>query len=89
MTGITKMGTGLGQFIVPLLANMFVLEYGWRSSNLIIGISMLVLLITSGLPLRREPGCMGLLPDGDEEAKSMNPAFSQIGFPLQEALRTR
>jgi len=89
MTGITKMGTGLGQFAVPLLANMFILEYGWRSSYLILGISMLILLITSGLPLRREPGSMGLMPDGNEEAKSMNPTSSQTGFPLQEALRTR
>jgi MFS family permease len=89
MTGITKMGTGLGQFAIPLLANMFILEYGWQSSYLIIGISMLILLIASGLPLRREPGSMGLLPDGDEESQSINPAFSQTGFSLRVALRTR
>ena len=89
MTGITKMGTGLGQFAIPLLANMFILEYGWQSSYLIIGISMLILLITSGLPLRREPGSMGFLPDGDEESPSINPASSQTGFYLRAALRTR
>ncbi len=89
MTGITKMGTGLGQFAVPLLANMFILEYGWRSSYLILGISMLILLTGSGLPLRCEPSSMGLIPDGDEKAISMNSTSSQTGLSLQEALRTR
>ncbi|MFC1947796.1 MFS transporter [Chloroflexota bacterium] len=89
MTGITKMGTGLGQFAIPLLANMFILEYDWRSSYLIIGISVLILLIISGLPLRREPESMGLLPDGDEESQSMDPVDSESGLNLQKALRTR
>lgn len=89
MTGITKMGTGLGQFLIPLLANMFILDYGWRDSYLIIGVSVLVLLIISGLPLRRGPESMGLLPDGDDEGRSLTQTDSQSGLTLQKALRTR
>ena len=89
MTGIVKMGTGIGQFVMPLVANMFVIGYGWQTSYMIIGLSVIVLLISIGQPLRRDPGGMGLLPDGDEESQAVSPISPETGFYLREALRTR
>jgi len=89
MTGIVKMGTGVGQFVMPLVASIFITRYGWQTSYIIIGISVIVLLISIGQPLRRDPASMGLLPDGDEESQATSSKSTEAGFYLHEALRTR
>jgi len=89
MTGIVKMGTGIGQFVMPLIASMFITGYGWQTSYIIIGISVVVLLISIGQPLRRDPASIGLLPDGDEETQVSSSKPAETGFYLHEALRTR
>ncbi|MFC1953176.1 MFS transporter [Chloroflexota bacterium] len=89
MTGIVKMGTGLGQFIMPLVASMFIVRYGWQASYTIIGISVIVLLISIGQPLRRDPASKGLLPDGDEGNQTTNSKPAETGLYLHEALRTK
>ena len=86
MTGLVKVGTGGGQLAVPLLTGILIIHYGWRWASISIGIIVLVLVIGSGQLLRRDPGQMGLLPDGLKR-----PAFGQEdraerGLSLHEAL---
>ena len=68
MSGIVKVGTGTGQFVVPLIVTVLVAAYGWRNSYLIIGTVILVILVAVAQVMRRDPQGMGLLPDdaGDE-----------------------
>jgi len=55
MTGIAKVGTGAGQFCLPLLASILILNYGWRNAFLVMGLlASIALLIISGL-LKRDP----------------------------------
>jgi MFS family permease len=89
MTGIVKVGTGAGQLVMPLMSSMLIIAYGWRTSYLIIGALVMVLLIAAGQVLRRDPARLGLLPDGDRESLTASPRPAETGFYLHEALRTR
>ena len=89
MTGIAKVGTGTGQFAIPLVASMLIAAYGWQTSYIIIGAVAMVLLISVGQLLRRDPARMGLLPDGDREIQTESSKPAETGFSMHEALRTR
>jgi MFS family permease len=89
MTGIVKVGTGTGQLALPLVASMLIAAYGWQTSYIVIGAAAMVLLISVGQLLRRDPARMGLLPDGDREIKTESSKPAETGFSLREALRTR
>jgi MFS family permease len=89
ITGIVKVGTGLGQLTVPLIATAFIVRYGWRTSYIILGALVLFSLVAVAQVLRRDPQEIGLLPDdesnGPESAGNRPP---EQGVPLREAVRT-
>jgi len=89
MTGIVKVGTGAGQLVMPLLASMFIADYGWRNAYIIIGALVLVLIISIGQLLRRDPGQMGLLPDGNEKTAASKVDVREGGLSFRQASRTR
>ena len=89
MTGIVKVGTGAGQFTIPLAAGMLITGYGWRTSYFIIGGSELLLLVSIAQLLRRDPSQMGLLPDDGKETAGGNPDLVGGDLSLREALHTR
>ncbi len=55
MTGIVKVGTGAGQFSIPLLASILIGAYGWRDTYLFIGALALILLLGLSQLLRPYP----------------------------------
>ena len=89
MTGIVKVGTGTGQLIIPLMTSIFIATYGWRTSCIIIGILVFMLLMSSGQLLRRDPGQRGLLPDGDEKTTASDLHLPEVEVTLREATLTR
>ena len=89
MSGITKVGAGLGILTIPLLASGLISTYGWRTSFTVIGSVVLVLSITAAQFLRRDPGQMGLLPDGEEHVTTDSLHLAEEGLPLREAIHTR
>lgn len=88
-TGIVKVGTGAGQMTIPFLASILIIRYGWRSSCAIIGVAVLVILVAIAQLLRRDPGQMGLSPDGDASGSTHRPISDIEGLALREAMRTR
>jgi len=56
MTGLVKVGTGAGQFLIPFLASILIATYGWRQAYLNIGVGVLVLLLCVAQILKRDPG---------------------------------
>jgi MFS family permease len=88
MTGLVKVGTGTGQLIIPLLAGICIMSYGWRTAFVCLGIVVLVVIIGSGLLLRRDPGHKGHLPDGDSKLVQDKPGVLEGGLSLREAART-
>jgi MFS family permease len=89
MTGIVKVGTGAGQLAMPLITSMLIIRYGWRTSYLIIGMAILILLVSIAQLLKRDPSQIGLMPDGDAKKENDKPGGGAGGFSLSEALRTR
>jgi len=62
--GIGLSGVGLGGMLVPLLAWLIV-QYGWRSTAVIIGAILLVVGIPLSLVMRNRPEQYGYRPDGE------------------------
>ncbi|MGD9045990.1 MAG: MFS transporter [Desulfobacterales bacterium] len=85
--GIASLGPRLGSTLLPLLAQFFILVFGWRLAWSSLGV---IVFLISGIPvllfLRSRPESMGLLPDGDagvsKEANSNEPAdhISEASF---------
>lgn len=88
MTGIVKMGTGLGMFIMPLLANGLIFSYGWRNSYMILGIAGLIFITSMAQLLRRDPGQIQKMPDGEKKVTSSDLHAMKSGLSLHDAART-
>jgi len=89
MTGIVKIGTGAGQFIFPLAASLLITRYGWRTSYIIIGTAVLILLVFIAPLLRGDPSRIAALRDYDKEQSGHTPNLSGEGLSLGETIRTR
>lgn len=89
ITGIVKVGTGAGQFFIPLAASFLILRFGWRTSYVIMAAFATIMLAGMGQLMRRDPSQMGLLPDGDTQIGTAGSDFVERGLFLREALRTR
>ena len=89
MSGMVKVGTGAGQFFLPLASSFLILTYGWRTSYILLAVFATLMLAGMGQVLRRDPSQMGLLPDGDTRIGSAASASAEKGVSLSEALRTR
>ncbi|MEW6672262.1 MAG: MFS transporter [Thermodesulfobacteriota bacterium] len=89
MTGIVKVGTGAGQFAVPLIASFLITSYGWRNSYMIMGAAVLMLLVFIGQFLRRDPGQMDLSKDNENKIPKGKLYSTLKDLSLGEALRTR
>ncbi|WP_319525996.1 MFS transporter [uncultured Desulfosarcina sp.] len=88
MTGIVKVGTGAGQFVIPLAASGLILIYGWRWSFVFIGGGVALVLVTIAQWIRRDPRAAGLtiLPeDGNPAGASILPTSS---LALGKSLKT-
>lgn len=89
MSGLVKVGTGAGQLVVPLLASLLIIGYGWRMSYVILGAATVVLFLAVSQFMRRDPRQMGLLPDGDTRKEEAAVPAAEAGLPLGEVVRTR
>lgn len=89
MSGIVKVGTGVGQFSVPLAASVLIAAVGWRNAYLIIGGVVLVALVALAQPMKRDPRAIGLLPDGENPGREggLTPPAGDGGLSFREAIR--
>lgn len=89
MTGIVKIGTGAGQFTMPLVASMLITSYGWRTSYIIIGAGVLLSLVAISQLLRRDPSQISPLPDCENDVSGGKPGLDSRGLSLSETVHTR
>ncbi len=89
MMGIVTSGIGVGQLIIPPLANWLISAYSWRISFLIIGGMSMGIIIISAQFLRGDPNQIGQLPYGENEAKQEVLAAEAREFSVREAIRTK
>ena len=67
--GIASIGGPFGQIALAPLATYFILNFGWRTAFLVVGVIAGLTVMSLSLLLRKDPGNIGTLPDGDR-AKS-------------------
>jgi len=53
MSGVVKVGTALGQVILPPVAAWLILNYGWRDASTTLGIGAMILLLIAALLMRQ------------------------------------
>jgi MFS family permease len=88
MTGIIKVGTGVGMLIMPLVINGLITAYNWRTAFVVLGAAVLFFYCSGSQFLVRDPGKMGLAPDGGKHGHPFDQAAPERGLTLQEAART-
>jgi MFS family permease len=83
MTGIVKVGTGAGQFTIPILASFLIAAFGYQNAFIILGITAFALLMTIAQFLYRDPD---LYDAGRTDPAGSIPAVSDAVIrPVQTA----
>ena len=89
MSGLIKVGTGVGMLIMPIFITWLITAYGWRIAFAVLGILILVMIISLSQFLVRDPAKKGLLPDNAKEAKVSKIDSSERGLSFRETVHTR
>src|SRR5436309_11213207 len=93
-TSIATLAQQAGLVAMPLLAQLAILQQGWRAGWLAIGAATLLIgFVPAWLLLVRRPEDLGLSPDGTQEAGERSAADERLlaaepAFSLREALHT-
>jgi MFS family permease len=88
MSGIVVSGLTVGQLIAPLVISRLIAAYGWRTSYIILGGTVMVLIVVLAQFMRRDPGQAGGPLGAGDEIKSLDPKLDIRDFTLKEAVRT-
>ena len=83
MTGIVKVGTGAGQFFLPILASFFIAVFGYQTAFIILGITAFALLMTIAQFLYRDPDIYDAGQTGT--AVAVAPVSGTVVRPVQTA----
>ena len=90
MTGIVMAGVGFGTMIMPPFAEWLIRTIGWRSSFVVVGLLLVVVIPLAAQLLKRDPAQMRLQPLGSNEVLDVTHApLAAPGLPFSEAIRTR
>lgn len=93
--GIVGAGSGVGMMAMAPFASYLISNFGWQTSNIIMGLIAWLVVIPLSMLLKRDPSQIGLLTDGvapdagkvEIQAKEGN--NQTVGFSLLQASRTR
>jgi MFS family permease len=88
LTGVIKVGTGVGMMIMPLFINRLIAQYDWRSTFLVLGIMILIVYVACSQCLVRDPDKKGLSPDGASNNDPLKQTSVEKGLAIKDALRT-
>jgi len=84
------MGVGAGGLVLAPLANYFILNFGWRTAYILLGVITLLLAVpTINLFIKTRPEDIGLLPDGATAGMAKGGPVKIEGLSAQEAMRTQ
>lgn len=97
--GMVVMAIPMGSSVIALIYQYLILAYGWRSTFLVLGISLWLFIVLPGLLLlRRRPEDVGLLPDGararprdvnEDSGSAEPPTFDEEhSWQLRDAVQT-
>jgi len=87
MTGIVSGGISYGTLVLPPVATQLIQAYDWRTTYVIIGITVLVVSLAGVRFLQRSPRDSGLVIEGSQSGTA-RPLNQTISFSLKEAIHT-
>lgn len=88
--GTTGAIQGIGILISAPVIQFLIIEFGWRSSYLILAVLLVVILLPVSRLMRLDPSEKGLSPDGVEETVTRNKLPSSVtGLTLMQAIKTK
>lgn len=67
MVGIITSGIGVGSVVIVPLVSRIIANYGWQTSYIIVGVTIMVITLLAAQFLRRDPQQMGLQPYGKDQ----------------------
>lgn len=93
--GIAGSGEGLGTITMAPLSNFLISRFSWKTAYLIIGLITWAVVIPFSRFLKKDPGEIGVLPDGlkaeegDITRVNVEAKPQESGMTLSETLKTR
>jgi MFS family permease len=88
MTGIVTSGAGLGSIIFSPLISQFIVAFSWRTTYLIMGIIVLVVMVSCAIFLKRGPSHTDFSSNDRKSIQGASPP-GKADFSYSQALRTR
>ncbi len=88
ITGIIKVGTGLGMVVMPLFITLLLNHFPWRTTFFILGVVILVVYVLLAQLLVRDPALKKQYPDNARRPDN-GAAPREEGLTFREILRTR
>jgi MFS family permease len=88
MTGIVSGGISFGTLVLPPVATQLISAYGWRTTYVIIGLVILVVVMTAVIFLKNSPG-MGKSASAAPARGNSGRVATLSSFTLKEAMATR
>jgi MFS family permease len=88
VTGLAKIGTGIGMMTMPLITGYIIENHGWRSAYMFLGGFAILALIVMAQFMRRDPAAMRMQPYGGD-ARSAAGQRSEEGTSFHQVLRLR
>jgi len=89
MSGIIKVGTGVGMLVMPFFINWLLTRYGWRTSFGVLGGMILICVLSLSQLLVRDPVQKDQAIDNGICHRSEKPNEPEGGLTFQQAVRTR
>ncbi len=89
MSGIIKVGTGVGMVIMPIFITWLLKGYGWRTAFTVLGVIILGAVIFSAQFLVRDPALKAQSMDNKKPDTQSSKNKIETGLTFQEAIFTR
>jgi len=89
MVGIVISGVGVGTIVMPIVNNILLTAYNWRTSFIVLGIMVLVIATPAAIFLKRDPRKVGMPALGENETISQKLQSRETGSTFREAIRSR
>jgi MFS family permease len=89
MTGIAMVGISIGTLITPPVASRLISAYDWRTSYIIVGSIVLVVVVVVAQLLRRDPTRVRQKPYGENEGEKPEFVLETHPFSLRDAVHTQ
>jgi MFS family permease len=89
MTGVVMAGVGVGTMAVPPFADWLIRTLSWRSSFVVVGLLLMVVIPIAGQFLKRDPAANGAVPARRRRDCRRTSADGRLHRPLfSDAMRT-